>query len=101
MEHQLVGCRERADDDECEVDDGAGEDNVRWKRVYLAYYRKLLNHSPGGEDVPAPRRILSNTLFSNVFCSLKPTSPPIPGPPAPTPSSMGIPVAGTAWCGGL
>lgn len=41
MEHQLVGCRERADDDECEVDDGAGEDNVRWKRVYLAYYRKL------------------------------------------------------------
>jgi hypothetical protein len=43
-------------------------------------------------DSPPPRRILSTTDFSNALCSFNVASPPIPGPPAPTPRSAGTPV---------
>lgn len=69
LEHELVGSRQWSDNMEMQVGRRAREDQVRWEGMDIAC-TSVNALSLVYPHVPDPRRVFSETLFSNARCSL-------------------------------
>lgn len=67
----------------------SGSQQMNEFKRQLQLSKHYAEHNP-----PPPRLIFSHNPFSNAFCSFNVASPPIPGPPGPTPKSATSPVPG-------